>query len=65
VPFGGTLRELVAAERIARADPGEARRVVTCEINADGRDYIGAALEQVEGRAGVDKRQVQMFGSQP
>ncbi len=65
VPFGGTLRELVAAERIARADPAEARRVVTCEINADGRDYIGAALEQVEGRAGVDKRQVQMFGSQP
>lgn len=65
VPFGGTLRELVAAERIARADPGEARRVVTCEINADGRDYIGAALEQVEGRAGVDRRQVQMFGSQP
>jgi hypothetical protein len=62
VPFGGTLRELVAAERIARADPGEARRVVTCEINADGRDYIGAALEQVEGRAGVDKRQVGLFG---
>jgi site-specific DNA-methyltransferase (adenine-specific) len=62
VPFGGTLRELVAAERIARADPGEARRVVTCEINQDGRDYIGAALEQVEGRAGVDRRQVSLFG---
>jgi hypothetical protein len=62
VPFGGTLRELVAAERIARADPAEARRVVTCEINADGRDYIGAALEQVEGRAGVDRRQVSLFG---
>jgi len=62
VPFGGTLRELVAAERIARADPGEARRVVTCEINQDGRDYIGAALEQVEGRAGVDRRQVGLFG---
>ena len=62
VPFGGTLRELVAAERIARADPGEARRVVTCEINADGRDYIGAALEQVEGRAGIDRRQVSLFG---
>jgi site-specific DNA-methyltransferase (adenine-specific) len=62
VPFGGTLRELVAAERIARSDPGEARRVVTCEINQDGRDYIGAALEQVEGRAGVDRRQVSLFG---
>ena len=62
VPFGGTLRELVAVERIARADPGEARRVVTCEINQDGRDYIGAALEQVEGRAGVDRRQVSLFG---
>jgi site-specific DNA-methyltransferase (adenine-specific) len=48
-PFGGTLRELVAAERIAAADPTDARRVITCELNADGADYIGPALEQVNG----------------
>jgi DNA modification methylase len=47
-PFGGTLREMVAAERMARLDPAEARKVVTCELNQDGgKDYIGAALEQI------------------
>lgn len=54
VPFGGTLRELVAAEHMARRDPAEARRVVTCELNADGQDYIGPALAQAEGRSLLD-----------
>lgn len=49
VPFGGTLREVVAAERMARADPAEARRVLSCELNADGVDYIGPALAQADG----------------
>lgn len=61
-PFGGTLRELVAAERIARAEPSEARRVVTCEINRDGPDYIGAALAQIEGRPVGRAGQMGLFG---
>lgn len=60
-PFGGTLRELVAAERIARAEPSEARRVVTCEINRDGPDYIGAALAQIEGRPVGGVNQIRLF----
>jgi DNA modification methylase len=62
VPFGGTLRELVAAERMARADRAEARRVVTCELNADGVDYIGAALAQVQGLPALAAGQVGLFG---
>ena len=63
VPFGGTLREVVAAERMARADAGEARRVVACELNADGVDYIGPAVAQAEGLpVAVDARQVGLFG---
>lgn len=61
-PFGGTLRELVAAERIARAEPSDARRVVTCELNRDGPDYIGAALAQIEGRPVGRTAQVGLFG---
>jgi DNA modification methylase len=49
VPFGGTLREMVAAERMARGKPGEARRVISCELNADGKDYIGPAVAQAQG----------------
>lgn len=63
VPFGGTLREVVAAEHIARRDPAEARRVIACELNADGVDYIGPALAQAEGLpVAADPRQVGLFG---
>ena len=63
-PFGGTLREAVAAERIARADPKEARRVITAELNQDGVDYIGPALRQMQGLGTrrVDPQQVGLFG---
>ena len=63
-PFGGTLREAVAAERIARAEPEEARRVITAELNQDGRDYIGPALRQLQGLGTrrVDPRQALLFG---
>jgi len=63
-PFGGTLREAVAAERIARADPSEARLVITAELNQDGRDYIGPALRQLQGLGTrrVDPRQALLFG---
>lgn len=50
VPFGGTCREAVAAEWMARADPEEARRVVTAELDLDGRNYLDAVVAQLEGR---------------
>lgn len=64
VPFGGTLREVVAAEHMARRDPAEARRVIACELNADGVDYIGPAVAQAEGRSLLDvaPAQVGLFG---
>ena len=62
VPFGGTLRELVAAEQMARAEPEQARRVLTCELNADGVDYIGPALAQADGRGLLAPGQVGLFG---
>lgn len=62
VPFGGTLREMVAAERIARAKPAEARRVISCELNLDGVDYIGPAIAQAQGLATTAGAQVGLFG---
>ena len=64
VPFGGTCREAVAAEWMARAEPDEARQVVTAELDQDGRDYLGAVVRQLRGedvRKG-DPRQVSLFG---
>ena len=63
VPFGGTLRELVAAERMARLDPAEGRKAITCELNQDGRDYIGAALEQIGAEVRPKGGQVGLFGA--
>jgi len=64
VPFGGTCREAVAAEWMARADPDEARQVVTCEIDEDGRDYLGAVVRQIRGEdvRPRDPRQGLLFG---
>jgi hypothetical protein len=48
---------------MARADAREARRVVACELNGDGVDYIGPAVAQAEGLpVAVDPRQVGLFG---
>ena len=63
-PFGGTCREAIAGKRIARADPEQARRVVTAEIDLDGRDYLGAVCRVLRGE-GVrppDPRQPGLFG---
>ena len=59
VPFGGTLRECIAARDIARDDPEAARYVIAAELNQDGPDYIGAALRQYNGQGvkRVDPRQ--------
>lgn len=67
VPFGGTCREAVAAQRIARADPAEAREVVTAELDGDGRGYLEAVVRVLEGRGVVpdDPRQVDLFGGGP
>lgn len=64
VPFGGTLRECIAARDIARENPDDARYVITAELNQDGPDYIGAALRQYHGRGTkpVDPSQTSLFG---
>ena len=63
-PFGGTCREAVAAQRIARQDEAEARRVVTAELDEDGRDYLGAVVRVLngEGSRPVNRQQVSLFG---
>ena len=65
VPFGGTLRECIAARDIARESAESARYVVTSELNADGPDYIGAALRQYhgEGTRPVDPKQGRLFAT--
>ena len=65
IPFGGTNREAVVMEWMARSTPDEARRYDACELNQDpGRDYIGAALAQIRGEDPRAKAagQVPMFG---
>lgn len=64
VPFGGTLRECIAARDIARENPDDARYVITAELNQDGPDYIGAALRQYHGHGTkpVDPSQTSLFG---
>jgi hypothetical protein len=67
VPFGGTCREAVVCEWIARTEPEEARGYDVCELNADGRDYIGPVLAQIRGEdtRGRAPGQVRMFGGVP
>jgi hypothetical protein len=45
-----------------RLDPADARRVITCELNLDGKDYIGAALEQIGAEVRPKGGQVGLFG---
>ncbi len=62
VPFGGTLREMVAAERMARGKPSDARKVISCELNLDGKDYIGPAIAQAQGLPTQTTNQTGLFG---
>ena len=64
VPFGGTCREAVAAEWMGREEPSDARVVVTAELDQDGRNYLDAVVEQIEGRPRLKRSplQVGMFG---
>lgn len=65
VPFGGTCREAVVCEWLARAEPEEARGYDVCELNQDpGRDYVAAVLAQINGEDTRRKApgQVRLFG---
>jgi len=62
VPFGGTCRIATYLERLSRMHPEEMRRHDTCELNQDGKDYLGAVL----GRMGEDTGkagQMSLFGA--
>lgn len=67
VPFGGTCREAVVCEWLARTEPAEARWCDTCEINVDGVDYIGPVLAQLRGEDPRPRAagQVGLFGMAP
>lgn len=60
VPFGGTCREAVVCEWLARVEPEEARTYDVCELNQDGRDYIGPVLAQIRGEANLSSRSAQV-----
>jgi DNA modification methylase len=51
VPFGGTCREAVVCEWLARSEPEQVREYDVCELNQDGRDYIGPVLAQIRGQS--------------
>jgi hypothetical protein len=63
VPFGGTCREAIAADRIRRSGPADAREVVTCELNQDGSDYLDPVIRILngEGSRPADPRQVALL----
>lgn len=65
-PFGGTIRETVAAEQIARANPDDARQVITSELNQDGVDYLAPAIRQMRGKGTrqADPRQTSLFNAE-
>lgn len=61
VPFGGTCRIAVFLEGLFRDEPGQARYHDTCEMNADGADYLSAVLRRAS-EASQLKRQISLFG---
>lgn len=65
-PCAGTAREAVAAQRLARRDPAQARRVVSVELDADGR-YLPAVLAILGGADGRTARegQADLFAPDP
>jgi len=62
VPFGGTLREMVANERLSRSKQSDARKVISCELNLDDKDYIGPAIAQAQGLPTQTTNQTGLFG---
>ena len=62
VPFGGTCRIATYLERLIRTDPEQARFHDTCELNADGKDYLGAVLGRMGEDAAAKAGQLRLFG---
>ena len=62
VPFGGTCRIAVYLERLRRMEPEQARFYDTCELNADGKDYLGAVLGRMGEDAPARAGQLSLFG---
>ena len=59
---GSLVGERAVEKRMARGKPGEARRVISCELNADGKDYIGPAVAQAQGLPTQTTGQADLFG---
>jgi len=62
IPFGGTCRIATYLERLFRTEPENARYHDTCELNADGKDYLGAVLGRMNDKVEAKAGQVPLFG---
>lgn len=63
IPFGGTCRIAVYLERLRRMEPEQARYFDCCELNADGKDYLGAVLGRMGEDAPARAGQLSLFGA--
>jgi DNA modification methylase len=63
IPFGGTCRIATYLERLIRTEPEQARYHDTCELNADGKDYLGAVLGRMNEDAPARAGQLSLFGA--
>ena len=62
IPFGGTCRIATYLERLKRMEPENARYYDCCELNQDGRDYLGAVLGRMGEDAAAKAGQLSLFG---
>ena len=62
IPFGGTCRIATYLERLKRMEPENARYYDCCELNQDGRDYLGAVLGRMGEDAAAKAGQMPLFG---
>ena len=62
IPFGGTCRIATYLERLKRNEPENARYYDCCELNADGKDYLGAVLGRMGEDAAAKAGQLSLFG---
>jgi hypothetical protein len=62
IPFGGTCRIATYLERLIRTEPEQARFYDCCELNADGKDYLGVVLGRMDEAANEKAGQMSLFG---